>query len=644
MKSNSNGNGHATGASAPLVLNTVMTPWDWLGSRDEHFVQFYEKDDFLIDSLCRFVTEGLQASETVVVAATDEHLNALNRRLSQQGLDVVAAITTGNYVPLSAEATLAEIKSDGRLSAERARELIGNTVLQTLVSGRRLRVFGELVELLCAEGEIEAAIELENLWNEVKLTQPFSLFCAYSIQGLTQQSITDVCRTHAHVIPAESFTTLPSSDSQARAIAVLQQKAQRLESEMEERLRAEENLRLAKEQLESQVAELGQLVAGEQSARAEAETANRMKDEFLATVSHELRTPLNAIIGWTHMLRRGRLDDETESRALETIERNAKAQAQLVEDILDVSRMISGKLRLQKAPVDLVSVITGAVDSVQLAATSKNIEVHISLETGAQYVRGDANRLQQIVWNLLSNAIKFTDDGGRVEVGVERRNSQIVITVTDTGLGIRKEFLPHVFDRFRQEDGASTRRHSGLGLGLALVKHLVELHGGRVSVASEGEGRGASFTVELPLAPENRMKAESGPPALVFSTGRLKGRRILLVDHDSEVVRVLSMKLAELAAELLVAASTEEAGDILSQYEPDVVVVDLGATGTKGHSLVREIKSYAERVGKLIPVVALTPEVRVEDRVRALFDGFDIFVPKPFEADELINAISNLTN
>jgi signal transduction histidine kinase len=252
--------------------------------------------------------------------------------------------------------------------------------------------------------------------------------------------------------------------------------------------------------LESQVVALGELVAREQSARAEAETASRMKDEFLATVSHELRTPLNAIIGWTHMLRRGQLDGDTQERALETIERNAKAQAQLVEDILDVSRMISGKLTLHTTVVDIASVASAAVDAARLAANSKNIQLRISSEAPALFVSGDANRLQQVIWNLISNAIKFTDDGGRVNVLLERRDSRVVLRVTDNGPGIRKEFLPYVFERFRQADGASTRTHNGLGLGLALVKHLAELHGGTVAVASEGEGKGATFTVALPLA------------------------------------------------------------------------------------------------------------------------------------------------
>lgn len=499
MKSHSNGNGHTTASQPPLVIDTVMRPWDWAGSQDEHFVHFYEEDDFIVDSICRFVLEGLQLSETVVVVATDEHLNALNRRLSQRKLDVVAAITTGHYVPLSAEATLADIKVNGRISPDRVRDVIGNTLLQTRITGRRLRVFGELVALLCAEGDIQGAIELENLWNEFKVVQPFSLYCAYRLNAFTEQSMTEVCRTHSHVIPAESFTTLPTGDSQARAVAVLQQKAQLLETEIDERLRAEEDLRLAKAQLESQVVALGELVAREQSARAEAETASRMKDEFLATVSHELRTPLNAIIGWTHMLRRGQLDGDTEGRALETIERNAKAQAQLVEDILDVSRMISGKLTLHTTLVDIASVASAAIDATRLAAKSKNIQFRVNFEGTALFVCGDADRLQQMIWNLISNAIKFTDDGGRVNVSLERRDSRVVIRVADNGPGIREEFLPYVFERFSQADGASTRSHNGLGLGLALVKHLAELHGGTVAVASEGEGKGSTFTVELPL-------------------------------------------------------------------------------------------------------------------------------------------------
>ena len=329
-------------------------------------------------------------------------------------------------------------------------------------------------------------------------------------------------------------------------------------------------------------------LSSEQLARSEAEAANRMKDEFLATVSHELRTPLNAIIGWSHMLCRGQLDEPTKARALETIERNAKSQAQLVEDILDVSRMISGKLRLQKASVDLASVINAAIDAVQLAASSKKIELQVTLDPFARHVLGDANRLQQIVWNLLSNAIKFTPPGGHVAVLLERKQSHVHIKVTDTGQGIAKEFLPYVFDRFRQADGGSTRRHGGLGLGLALVRHLVELHGGNVGAISEGEGRGATFTIELPMTRGNdpiqaasfdTAKSENGggTSRSDFSEGApmLDARRVLIVDDDSDTLQMLSVMLAEHHAEVQAATSAAEALEILNWFRPHVLVLDL---------------------------------------------------------------------
>jgi signal transduction histidine kinase len=656
LKSNGNGAQYAFEPVTPIVVDTLMTPWDWSSFQDEHFVQFYEQDDFIVDSLCQFVTSGLEASETVVVAATDEHLNALNRSLSRRGVDVVAAITTGNYVTLSAETTLTQLKSGGEITFDRFNEVIGGTILQTRISGRRVRVFGELVALLCAEGNIEAAVQLEDLWNQLKLKHPFSLFCAYPMQGFDDTSLNAVCGTHAHVIPAESFTTLPAGDSQSRAITVLQQKAIRLESEIHERVKAEEYLRVAKEELEKQVAALGRLITSEQLARAEAETANRMKDEFLATVSHELRTPLNAIIGWTHMMRRGHLDDETKSRALETIERNAKSQAQLVEDLLDVSRMVSGKLLLKKVSVDVASVINAAIDAVQLAASSKDIELQVTLDPYARHVLGDASRLQQIVWNLLSNAIKFTPSGGRVNVYLERRKSNIAIRVTDTGQGIAPEFLPYVFERFRQADGGSTRRHGGLGLGLALVRHLAELHGGTIQAISEGEGQGATFIIELPstTAEKNSKPAKTkGVPVSRSSDttthlattvpATLKGRRVFLVDDDPDTLQMLSTLLGEQQAEVQTASSTEDAMEMLHWYQPHVIVMDLAMPGEDGFSLIQRIRRHEQLVGRTIPALALTAQVRIEDRARALSAGFNMFVAKPVEAEELIAAISNLT-
>jgi signal transduction histidine kinase len=446
-----------------------------------------------------------------------------------------------------------------------------------------------------------------------------------------------VCTVHSRVIPAESYAGLDDQEARLRVIAKLQQKAVSLEAEVKERQEAEERLRLA--------------LVGEQMARAEAETANRMKDEFLATVSHELRTPLNAIIGWSHLLRSGSLDEATILRAIETIDRNAKTQAQLIEDILDVSRMISGKLRLNSEPVDIASVINAAIDSVQLAVDSKNLELEVTLDPSARHTLGDSSRLQQVVWNLLANAIKFTPSGGRIEVKVERAGRNLKLRVSDSGQGISRAFLPFIFERFRQADGTTTRQHGGLGLGLAIVRHLVELHGGTIKAASAGEGQGSTFTINLPLAPSPQRLREKrkatgslqlkpdnddhfpSPPALTDV-------QVLLVDDDPDTLQILSVMLVESKAKVQTAASVKEALEVLEWYKPDVVVSDLAMPGEDGYSLIAKIR--AAENGKQTPAVALTSYVRVEDRTRALASGFNMFVPKPVEPNELISAIANL--
>jgi signal transduction histidine kinase len=461
----------------------------------DHFVQFYEGEDFFLDSLASFISDGLDAREAVVVVATKSHLEALEAQLLARGCDAVAARQAGHYLPLDAHHMLAELMIDGTLSPEQFKSLLGGAVGRACQRGGRVRVFGELVALLWANENYQDAIRLEKLWSELQLSQPFTLFCAYPLADLgrhvLQEPFAAVCNTHTRVIPGESYSALTESDQQLRAIVRLQQKASSLEREIAERERAEEGLRLAKQELES-------LLEREHEARRQAEAANRMKDEFLATVSHELRTPLNAILGWSHMLRHGRLDEVTTLRAIDTIERNAKSQAQLVDDILDVSRMITGKLRLNMVLVDVATVINAAIESVQLAADSKQIRLEVAAAPDTRHVLGDAGRLQQAVWNLLSNAIKFTPPGGHVTVTVEASDANVLINVSDTGQGITADFLPCVFDRFRQGDATNSRRHGGLGLGLAIVRHLVELHGGEVAGASHGVGHGATFTISLP--------------------------------------------------------------------------------------------------------------------------------------------------
>jgi signal transduction histidine kinase len=471
---------------------------DWSKmDESDHFVQLYETDVFLLNSLGGFIGTGLEAGDACIVVATKEHREELDERLKARGVDVALARASGQYLSLDAAETLSTFMLDGQPEPGRFAEIVGSLIARAAAGRSRVRIFGEMVALLWAEGSQAAAIRLEEIWNQLGETRPFLLFCAYPMSGFGGEALTEslghICAGHSRVIPAESYTAITDQDERLRAITLLQQKANSLEAEIAERKEAENSLRVALEERE-------QLLVREQVARAQAESANRLKDEFLATVSHELRTPLTAIMGWSHMLRSGRLDEATAAHAVETIERNAQAQAQLVEDLLDVSRIVTGKLRLNIGPVDLASVINAAIDSVQLAADSRGIQLEVTLSPSARRVYGDASRLQQVVWNLLSNAIKFTPAGGCVAVRLQSEGSNVLLRVSDTGCGISPDFLPFIFDRFRQADGTSTRNHGGLGLGLAIVRHLVELHGGTVHAESQGEQHGATFTISLPRA------------------------------------------------------------------------------------------------------------------------------------------------
>jgi signal transduction histidine kinase/ActR/RegA family two-component response regulator len=616
---------------------------DWAEMSDtEHFVQFYEADGFLLNSLSGFIGTAINSGDAALVVATKPHRDGLDELLQANGLDVTGAKDCGQYVALDAADTLSKFMIDGTPEPRRFNEVIGGVIASVTDGRSRVRAFGEMVALLWAEGNYTAAIRLEELWNDLQKAHSFSLFCAYPMNGFGGKKFVEshsgVCTVHSRVLPAESYAGLVDPDARLRAIAQLQQKAKSLEAEISDRLRAEEALRVA--------------LVREQMARSEAETANRMKDEFLANVSHELRTPLNAIIGWSHLLRSGSLDEVTVARAMETIDRNAKAQAQLIEDILDVSRMITGKLRLNNEPVDIASVINAAIDSVQLAVDSKDLKLEVTLDPCARHTVGDSSRLQQVVWNLLANSIKFTPSGGRIEVKVQRAGPKMQIQVTDTGEGISLAFLPFIFDRFRQADGTTTRQHGGLGLGLAIVRHLVELHGGTIKAESAGEARGATFTIKLPLAssperPKHGRKVSSKPKE--DSTGQfaslpsLDDVQVLLVDDDADTLQILSVILEDSKATVQTAASVSEALEVLEWYQPDIVVSDLAMPGEDGYSLIRQLRVLESENGKQTPTVALTSYVRIEDRTRALTAGFNMFVPKPVQPNELITAIANLT-
>jgi signal transduction histidine kinase len=391
-----------------------------------------------------------------------------------------------------------------------------------------------------------------------------------------------------------------------------------------------------------------QLLASERDARRAAEHANRLKDEFLSIVSHELRTPLTAINGWALMLRAGRLDPTQSERALETIVRSARSQNQLIGDLLDVSRIIAGKMRLDFAPVRLGPIIEAAVETVRPAAESKGIRLSALLDPTAESVSGDAERLQQVVWNLLSNAVKFAPKGGRVEVRLDRVDSYVEIIVTDDGQGIKPEFLPYVFDRFRQEDGGTSRQQGGLGLGLAIVRHIVELHGGTVRASSEGLGRGATFTVSLPIGQRRAMwldelrdKAADGRLSPI-NPSLLAGVRALFVDDEADARELVTMMLAQGGAEVQTVASATEALAACDEWRPDILIADIGMPGEDGYTLMKKLRARESHSGRHIPAIALTAYGRREDRLRALSAGYETHVPKPVNAAELLAAVANL--
>jgi PAS domain S-box-containing protein len=392
------------------------------------------------------------------------------------------------------------------------------------------------------------------------------------------------------------------------------------------------------------------LLDRESAARKEAEVASRTKDEFLSTLSHELRTPRNAIIGWAHLLLSRDLGPTETPQAVEAIRRNAQMQARLIEDMLDVSRIITGKLGLDVQRVDPAAVIAAAVETVKPAADAKEIQLELNLDSEPGYVLGDPVRLQQIVWNLLSNAVKFTPKNGRTQIELQRLPTQVTIVVRDTGPGIDPEFLPYVFDRFRQADSTSTRRYGGLGLGLAIVRHLTELHGGTVEATNSSNGTGAVFTVTLPV-PElssvpdigsERAQASITSKSSADHSHTLAGIKIMIVDDEPDVRQLLTTVLEGCGATVAAFSSAVEATAVLKECRPGVLVSDIGMPGESGYDLIRKIRALETREGGRIPAIALTAYARAEDRLKALSAGFDLHVAKPVDPLELSGVISTL--
>jgi signal transduction histidine kinase/CheY-like chemotaxis protein len=382
----------------------------------------------------------------------------------------------------------------------------------------------------------------------------------------------------------------------------------------------------------------------ERTAREAAEESNRLKDEFLATVSHELRTPLTAILGWSRLLEGGNLDDAITQQAVQTIGRNAKAQAQIVDDILDVSRIITGNLYIDLRPLTVVPVIENAINVVRPTADAKGIKIETYFDSTPATISGDANRLQQVVWNLLSNAVKFTHSGGRVCVKVSIAGPAVEISVSDTGQGISKEFLPFVFDRFRQADSTTTRQHGGLGLGLAIARHLVEIHGGTIEAESLGEGRGSKFKIRLPLFEASPLAAESRDLSGQYKIARapqlLSGLNVLLVDDDSDTLTLMATALKKRQANVIAVSSANEAIRAITLKRPDVLVSDIAMPDEDGYGLIEKVRLLENGAPEIIPAVAITAYAKDEDRERALSSGFQIYLAKPVELTELISVVA----
>jgi PAS domain S-box-containing protein len=404
--------------------------------------------------------------------------------------------------------------------------------------------------------------------------------------------------------------------------------------------------RLAARERERVLAERDRLLEAERNARTEAERANKVKDDFVAMVSHELRTPLNAILGWTDMMRRTPADEEIVARGLDVVARNTRLQAQLISDLLDISRIVSGKLRLDMQQTDLATVVNDAIESVQPSAEAKGIELRTAFDPGIGAVAADPARVEQVVWNLLTNAIRFTPRGGRVEVALQAAEGGIDLVVADTGSGITPEFLPHVFDRFQQADAPMTRRVGGLGLGLSIVKHLVELHGGRVEVRSEGEGKGSTFVVRLPAGLERLPVPDSPPPPAIDRSEpaeavSLEGFRVLIVEDEPDARDFLARLLAAHGAEVLTATSAIEALGIFRSADVDMIVSDIGLPEMDGYQLMQRIRELETPEGGAVPALALTAFARTEDRTRALRAGFQAHLAKPVDPPELVATVAS---
>ena len=577
-----------------------------------HLVQFYEDDHFLVESVARHLGQSIAAGDGAIIVATKAHREAIHARLSANGLDVANLTRQGRFISIDADETLAKICRDDFPNAERFEDVIGKAVSATNGASPRhfTGAFGEMVAILWARGQRDAALHLEKLWNELQQRLDFALFCAYPINGFSAAIDADylqrVCAEHSDVVPAESFSELGSDDDRRRSIAYLQQKAALLESEMAQRKRVEEDLR-------RRVAELAE--------------SDRRKNEFLAMLGHELRNPLSAML---NAITAADLDESSRDRAIEIARRQTVQLARLVDDLLDVARITQGRIALRKEPLSVVSLAERSIEETRAAAELRHqrLTVLAPIDTHSICVDVDPARMQQSISNLIHNAIKFTQAHGRIEVSLLRQGSNVAICVRDTGIGIAPEVLPRVFDLFAQGDVSIDRSQGGLGVGLTLVRRLVAMHGGNVEARSGGIGKGSEFEIALPILDDSNVTvtADSKPDMQATS-------RVLVVEDNRDAAESMQMLLELLGHQVQIAEDGFRALEILREDSFHALIIDIGLPMMDGYALAGRIRALPN--GQSMRLIALTGYGQDDDRRRALSAGFDQHLVKPVDIDRL---------
>jgi signal transduction histidine kinase/ActR/RegA family two-component response regulator len=585
-----------------------------------HSVQFYEDEVFLQETVSRYLGAGLVADEPIIVIATEPHRRAFRQSLASKGFDVERAIGSRRLTLLDARECLARFMVDGCPDWDRFSALVGGAIDEATGGQRvRARLFGEMVDLLWRDGNPQAAIRLEELWNDLGRQRPFTLLCAYVMGNFFKESHGEafrrVCEVHDHVTPAESYSDADDRKTRLREISILQQRAQALENELKRRTELEEALRYAREQ---------------------AEAASTAKDEFLAMLGHELRNPLSPIVTALELMKlRG---DGTLTREQEVIDRQTRHLIRLVDDLLDVSRITRGKVELRRQTVEVRDVLAKATEIASPLLEQRRHHFEVHAPPRGLRLDADEARVSQVVANLLTNAAKYTPPGGHISLSARREGADAVIEVRDDGIGISSSLLPHIFDLFVQGRQSSDRAEGGLGLGLALVRNLVAMHGGTVQARSAGVGKGSTFTVRLRALEDDgdASRAQSGSrraSARLHSTAR----RVLVVDDNEDARMLLGDILERAGHEVRAAESGPAALGLVEEFEPEIAVLDVGLPAMDGYELGSRLRAA---LGDRAPVlVALTGYGQEADRARSKAAGFTAHLVKPLEAGELIATI-----